>query len=116
MRLFALAFVAGTFLLQQQRSLPEAPIALLGVAGLLAWSLLARRPVAGALLALASGLALGFGHAAWRAEMRLAQALPLAMEGRDVVVTGIVSGLPQERAQGTRFLFDVERWGQGALG
>src|SRR6185312_479407 len=108
MRLFALAFVAGAFLLQQQRSLPEARWALLGLAGALAWRLAARRPLAGALLALASGLALGFGYAAWRAE------LPLAMEGQDIVVTGIVSGLPQERPEGTRFLFDVEDWGAGA--
>jgi len=114
MRLFALAFVAGAFLLQQQGSLPEARWALLGLAGALAWRLAARRPLAGALLALASGLALGFGYAAWRAELRLAEALPLAMEGQDIVVTGIVSGLPQERPEGTRFLFDVEDWGAGA--
>ncbi|HUI99906.1 MAG TPA: DNA internalization-related competence protein ComEC/Rec2 [Usitatibacter sp.] len=114
MRLFALAFVAGAFLLQQQRSLPDAPFALLGLAGAAAWLLCARRPLLGAGLAFASGLLLGFGYAAWRAELRLAEALPAAMEGRDVVVTGIVSGLPQERAEGTRFLFDVEDWGAGA--
>jgi len=113
MRLFALAFVAGAFLLQQQRSLPEPRLALLGLAGAAAWLLVARRPVAGAVLALASGLTLGFGYAAWRAELRLAEALPAAMEGRDVVVTGIVSGLPQERPEGTRFLFDVEDWRAG---
>src|SRR5690348_9068108 len=116
MRLFALAFVAGAFLLQQQRSLPEARWALLGLACALAWRLAVRRPRVGAVLALASGLALGFGYAAWRAELRLAESLPLAMEGRDIVVTGIVSGLPQERPEGTRFLFDVEDWGSAGRG
>ena len=114
MRLFALAFVAGAFLLQQQRSLPEVRFALLGLAAALAWRLAARRPALAAGMALASGLALGFGYAAWRAELRLAEALPAAMEGRDVAVTGIVSGLPQERTEGTRFLFDVEDWGAAA--
>ena len=112
MRLFALALVAGAFLLQQQRSLPEAPIALAGIAFALAWMLVPRgRPLAAALLALASGASIGFGYAAWRAELRLAESLPVAMEGRDAVVTGIVSGLPQERAAATRFLFEVEDWG-----
>src|SRR5690348_2325327 len=116
MRLFALAFVAGAFLLQQQRSLPEVRFALLGLAGALAWRLAAGRPLLAAMLAFASGLALGFGYAAWRAELRLAEALPAAREGRDVVVSGVVSGLPQERTEGTRFLFDVEDWGTAARG
>lgn len=34
--------------------------------------------------------------------------LPQAWEGRDVVVTGTVTGLPQIRADATRFVFDVE--------
>jgi len=39
---------------------------------------------------------MGFAYAAWRAEARLADALPRALEGHDVTLTGIVTGLPQE--------------------
>jgi competence protein ComEC len=112
MRLFALAFVLGAFLLQNQRSLPSADAALLGVAAVLACLLVRheRRIVRGLLVA-AAGLLLGFGYSAERAQLRLAESLPLAMEGADVAVTGIVSGLPQPGEMGTRFLFDVEEWG-----
>ena len=109
MRLFALALVAGVLVLQNQRSLPEAPFALVAGAMALACLLVPReRPLVRALLVLACGAAAGFGYAAWRAELRLAESLPVSLEGRDLVVTGIVSGLPQERDESTRFLFDVE--------
>ena len=96
MRLFALAFVAGTWLLQQRAGLPEfAGLALaaasLGVAACV--RVLDRRVRAAAVVAF--GMVLGFAHAAWRAELRLADALPRSLEGRDVVVTGVVTGLPQ---------------------
>ncbi|HET7547973.1 MAG TPA: ComEC/Rec2 family competence protein, partial [Usitatibacter sp.] len=112
MRAFALAFLAGAFFLQRQRSLPEPRAALLAaLAAALAWALLSpRHRLAGALLASVCGAFLGWGYGAWRAELRLAEALPAAMEGRDVVVTGIVAGLPQPRARATRFLFEVESW------
>ena len=114
MRLFALAFVAGAFVLQQQRSLPEPRLAGLGLAAALACTLVpAHRRIACALSAIVCGALVGFGHSAWRAEMRLAQSLPPSLEGRDVVVTGIVSGLPQVREPATRFLFDVESWEEG---
>jgi competence protein ComEC len=118
MRLFALAFVAGAFLLQQQRALPDPRLAvLLGLAAAIAWARMpARQRLACAALALACGGLLGFGAAAWRAQARLAQALPAAFEGRDLVVTGIVSGLPQPRQPATRFLFDVESWGASNAG
>ena len=44
----------------------------------------------------------------WRAGARLAERLPAALEGRDIIATGIVSQLPRAGLQGTRFLFDVE--------
>jgi competence protein ComEC len=50
----------------------------------------------------------GFVYAGLRAEARLAGALPLAWEGRDVMLTGVVRGLPASDPQGCRFSFDVE--------
>ncbi|HUQ28124.1 MAG TPA: DNA internalization-related competence protein ComEC/Rec2 [Usitatibacter sp.] len=67
------------------------------------------RRVARMVLLAAAGAAIGFGYAAWRAEVRLADALPHAMEGRDVEVVGIVAGLPQPGEAGTRFIFRVEQ-------
>jgi competence protein ComEC len=50
----------------------------------------------------------GCGYAAWRADLRLRDALPPAWEGRDLVLTGHVRGLPAGDAQGVRFLFSVD--------
>ena len=36
----------------------------------------------------------------WRAALRLAEALPPALEGRDLVVVGVVASLPQQGADG----------------
>ncbi|HST26798.1 MAG TPA: DNA internalization-related competence protein ComEC/Rec2, partial [Rudaea sp.] len=44
----------------------------------------------------------------WRADMSLAQRLPYALEGADVVVTGQVHGLPRAQDDATRFEFDVD--------
>jgi len=104
----------GIWLAQQQPALPG-------------W------PALGGLLALAAGLGLlaiiatrraapwwprliGWGAAAlfgfvWTAsfgQWRLADALPFANEGRDIHVTGVISGLPQRFENGLRFEFDVE--------
>jgi competence protein ComEC len=57
---------------------------------------------------LALALSAGFCWAALRAELRLACALPLALEGRDLRVAGRVSGVPEPFSAGTRFLFKVE--------
>jgi competence protein ComEC len=59
-------------------------------------------------LVLASMLG-GFGYAAWRAESRLADALPAEWEGQDIEVTGIVDGLPRASDDGVRFALAVER-------
>jgi competence protein ComEC len=113
MRLGILCFVAGAWWLQQQPSLPElgwAWGALVAGVAAAAW-----RPAPGwagrlrVLLVMATCTALGFAWAAWRAELRLAEALPPQWEGRDIAVIGVVSALPQSHARGTRFEFDVER-------
>lgn len=107
MRLSILAFAAGIALLQFQPDLPTAgACAMLGL--LLALPQAFVRNAAVRLLAFMGFLALGFGWACWRAEVRLADSLDPAWEGRDVEVVGIVAALPQPFAQGSRFEFDVE--------
>src|SRR5262249_15621596 len=51
----------------------------------------------------------GFFYAAWRAEVRLADELPPAWEGRDIQLIGVIDELPQAVERGTRFVFAVER-------
>lgn len=102
-----LAFAAGVVLLQQQAQLPDAA---------LSWALLA-----GAVLGLCLGVARrrrflcvpaacagGFGYAALRADARLADALPLDWEAREIVLSGVVVSLPQRIERGERFEFAVE--------
>ena len=93
MRLFVAAFVLGTAVLQREARLPEFPFLLLGLAVLLA-AALARHDAARLLLAVIAGASLGYGHSAWRAEVRLADALPFAREGEDIAVVGVVASLP----------------------
>nr|WP_309788259.1 MULTISPECIES: DNA internalization-related competence protein ComEC/Rec2 [unclassified Caballeronia] len=50
----------------------------------------------------------GFGYAAVRADVRMQAQLPLAYEGRNIVLNGYVRGLPSTDDDGTRFLFEVE--------
>ncbi|MDE2566934.1 MAG: DNA internalization-related competence protein ComEC/Rec2, partial [Burkholderiales bacterium] len=52
--------------------------------------------------------ALAFAGTTLRAQARLAQALDPALEGRDLLVTGVVADLPQTSAIGTQFVFDVD--------
>ncbi len=109
MRAFVLAFVLGTLVLQEASELPSVALLPASVAALLALRLVPVRLrfMRLACLVLAGGLA-GVGAGAWRAEVRLAEALPVAWEGEDVELTGIVAGLAQVTENGTRFLFEVE--------
>jgi competence protein ComEC len=59
--------------------------------------------------AAAIGLALlAFASTGLRAQWRLADSLPAALEGSDLVVTGVVAQLPRRVPDGVRFVFDVE--------
>ena len=121
MRIFVLAFAGGVWLLQQQAALPPVWwLAGLGVGVLLLLGLrksceagssgttrTAWRFGASAML-VASAVALGFIWAAAFAQLRLADELPAAIEGRDIELTGVVAGLPQALERGVRFEFDVE--------
>ncbi len=109
--LAALAWLAGVALQLQQPALwPAAEVVgavllALALALLCGWSRLAwARFVAALVLAASLGAALTHGRAA----LRLADALPPALEGQDLVVTGVVADLPQPGLQGTRFVFEVE--------
>jgi competence protein ComEC len=122
MRCLLLAFALGVLALQQQAELPAASYAA-WIAAPLAMALLLgigasrtapgwRRRAAGygalACAAVALGLG-GFFYAAWRADVRLADALPPAWEGRDIDVRGVIDELPQPGERGTRFVLAVER-------
>jgi competence protein ComEC len=97
----ALAFTAGVLLLQQLAALPApAWLALLPLClALAAW----RRA-----LLLPAAFAVGFLWAAGCAQLRMADRLDPALEGRDLELTGVVAGLPAASERGLRFAFDVE--------
>ncbi|MDO8933406.1 MAG: DNA internalization-related competence protein ComEC/Rec2 [Rhodocyclaceae bacterium] len=109
MRLAIPAFAAGVTWLQWQPVLPET-VALLAAAtagGLcLVLPLLSRRWRAAAPL---GACLAGIAWAGLMAHMRLADALPVANEGEDIEVVGVVAGLPQPFENGLRFEFDVEQ-------
>ena len=57
---------------------------------------------------LAAGVLAGFAWACGYAALRLAETLPSEIEGQDMIVTGVVAGLPQSLDSGQRFVFEVE--------
>lgn len=106
-----MAFAAGLLGCQLGAALPTAAevaaaLAAGGVACGLAW--VGRRTAWRRVLLALAALAVGWSYAAWRAELRLADALPADLEGRDVTVTGVVASLPQDFERGLRFVFEVE--------
>ncbi len=126
MRLFVAAFASGIWLLQQQAGLRGLPwlAALTGAAVLLLvlhrhllkaesavreQSAPAIRRFAAPALLIVAAASLGFAWAATFAQLRLADDLPAALEGRDMELTGVVAGLPHALERGVRFEFDVEQ-------
>jgi competence protein ComEC len=139
MRAVWCGFALGVIGLQQQAALPGgfgwtvlAIVACVAVGGA-RWGLrgrgecIARRRAGWSAVWLAA-LCIGFGYAAWRAHARLAYALPVEWEGRDIEVRGYIKGLPSYTGagaangsvasarigasssvdDGVRFLFEVE--------
>ena len=108
-----IAFAAGVWWLQQQARLPELqwawwlPPALVLALWLRGGGVL--RSAGRAALTLACAVAAGFLWAAACAHWRLADHLPPEWESRDIVVTGVVAGLPQPYDRSVRFEFDVEQ-------
>lgn len=110
MRLILLAFVAGCWWLQQQGSLPRGGAAwALAAAGFaaaaLALRMRARRPAWSRAALIALSVLAGLGWSAWRAELRLGERLARGQEGMDLVVSGVVAGLPAQAPRGQRFVF-----------
>jgi competence protein ComEC len=106
-----LAWLLGVALQLQQTALWTAwvyGVLLLGAA--MAWGLGTRRRQRGALrtvLLLLAGLAVGFAATGLRAGWYALGALDPALEGRDVLVTGVVEDLPQRSDVGLRFRLRV---------
>lgn len=114
MRALALGWLCGTAWLQTRAELPVGTVLVaLALAG--ASCLLALRRLAGQrrkwriLVLMLAGVALGAAWSGWRAGERLAVALPASLEGRDIELTGVISGLPDVFGNGSRFSFEVER-------
>ncbi|HSC65464.1 MAG TPA: ComEC/Rec2 family competence protein [Caldimonas sp.] len=109
-----LAWLVGVALQLQQRDLWRLDgYGSIAAAGLVvaiagAWS---RRAFALVTLAV---LASGFAIAGMQASLRLAETLPAALEGRDLVVTGVVANLPQQGPSGLRFRFEIDPGGAPA--
>ena len=104
----ALAWLAGVALHLREGVLWPAPTyAALLVAGLLGLAAAWRWPRL-FVLGLVGALVCGAGASGWRASVRMAQALDPLLEGRDLVVTGVVASLPQASPSGLRFRFAVE--------
>ncbi len=111
------AFVVGAFLLQQQATLPTGAVsATLAAAGafggvIAGWQRHASTPwprALGVSAAVVAATVAGFLYAALRADLRLADQLSFADEGRDVVVVGVIDSLPAHLERGQRFEFAVE--------
>ena len=114
-----LAALAGIALqLQEQTAQPAWLYAVLTAAGILlliagfAWrhrvAVALVASVAAALVAGAGAALAGFGVAGGQAALRLQEALVPALEGRDLVVTGVVASLPQAGPNGLRFRFALD--------
>ncbi|MDD4882315.1 MAG: ComEC/Rec2 family competence protein, partial [Gallionellaceae bacterium] len=110
LRLLILAFVAGAAWLQLRPDLPDLRWAWLLPPAFLAAGWLPGRWLRWGLTLLAF-VALGFFYAAWRAELRLADALPQTWEGRDLRLSGRVADLPETTPRGWRLVLDGVRAG-----
>jgi competence protein ComEC len=111
LRLAILAFAAGSAWLQTRAELPPLAWALaLPLPGVLLLGWAPSAPmlwVKRAAVLILAGMT-GFFHAAWRADLRLAQGLEPQWEGRDLVLTGRVVGLPEITPRGMNFVLDVD--------
>jgi competence protein ComEC len=109
-----LAWLAGVAVQLQQRELWrfESYLAVTIIA--VAVALISARSRRAFALLVAAALATGFALTGIQASARLAETLPPALEGRDVVVTGVVANLPQQGPSGLRFRFEVDAGGAPA--
>jgi competence protein ComEC len=112
MVVFAAFFALGVWLLQQQAALPDFawawPLAAFPLVLFIPHRHLVVRIIRMLLLA-ACAAGLGFYHAAWQADQRLAVILPDDWQGRNIRVIGVIAELPRVHERGQRFAFDVEQ-------
>ena len=105
-----LAWLAGTSLQLQQSALwpgwINAALLLLGLA--LAWAAMRRAAGWNTLLLCIALAAIAFGITSLRAGHRLAEQLAAPLEGRDLLLTGVVHQMPQVSPEGVRFVLAVE--------
>ncbi|MDR5743310.1 DNA internalization-related competence protein ComEC/Rec2 [Caballeronia sp. LZ029] len=114
MRAILLGFALGVWGLQQQARLPDGIAwSAICAAFVVTMTLGAMKPRVRIASFVIGACALGFAYAAMRAEVRLREQLPVAYEQRDIELTGFVRGLPEQQADGTRFVFEVEANGAG---
>lgn len=111
LRALILAFATGTALVQTLPALPDLRWVWILLPLLVLPTLLPASPAGHRgrraiwlLVAFSAGVA----YAAWRAELRLDDALPPAWEGRDVRLIGEVRGLPEATPRGWRVTLTVE--------
>ncbi len=107
-----LAWVLGTALQLQQAHLWDGyRYGLAALASVLAFAFLCWREkawwVKGLVATLATGV-LAFSATGLRSHYYLQDALPAALEGQDLLVTGVVAGMAQRSEAGLRFRLDVE--------
>ncbi|WP_428717130.1 DNA internalization-related competence protein ComEC/Rec2 [Undibacterium curvum] len=111
MRSFAIALTLGILWLQQQASLLTATTliaVLVAAGGLLLCVFKLHLPYLRRAVALLAAALIGIAWADWRAELALQTVLPEALEGRDLLVTGVVASLPGVNVNGSSFQLDVE--------
>ncbi|HVE50823.1 MAG TPA: DNA internalization-related competence protein ComEC/Rec2 [Casimicrobiaceae bacterium] len=105
-----LSFAAGVAILQTRAELVAAVwvgLALvISIVGLLCARRRGKRVVA--MASILAAAIVGFAYAAWRADLRLADALPPAWEGEDISIVGVVDELPRRYDRNIRFAFKVE--------
>lgn len=102
-----IGFVAGVAAFQQLPELPGPAFWWMVAAAASAAGLAATRASRSGLMALA--LLAGFAWAGGRAELRLDEELPAALEGQDLRIEGVVASLPEVGRGATSFEFQVER-------
>jgi competence protein ComEC len=108
----ALAVFSGNLVLQASPRLPSMYVAVVvGSMGILSW--VSQRWIDDAfrarIVAMAGLAMLGYAVAAMAGAHVMSARLPLALEGRDFLVEGRVTGLPVRNHDSVGFVFDIER-------
>jgi competence protein ComEC len=112
-----LAWFGGTALQLQQAALwpwqANAGLVVAAAAGVML-AVFRRHSRRGHLLLCAALVSAAFGSTAWRAEARLSERLAPSLEGRDLMVGGIVDRMPQVAPDRQRFVREVQAaWAEG---